>query len=427
MRIDEQFQQWEQTGLPEPDMFDEQAEKERRWRQGISENRARFATDLSVSLRKLYHLEQDLGGKPGTLSEWAQAAYEINEDFEDPYVKVVGDICAALRDVDHQYGRRIALQLYNTLAVILASEIRPAACYLSLGGRFESLKGLADAGFFSVGYGHDTTIRAVQFMNSGGNADEIYRVISKDGTYSAVKDAPAHGSAKVPDEKQRTWQEEPGTLNPMLKLAAQIRKQTCGLCRVGPGPFGFGVCNETISQIGMVICITPDPANQPALIPQLQCTVSVKAVSNSKTSAPEIIGSETLEKLSVDADAATQLVAKAALELCGVPIRITGQEYSDALDALAQMERMGLDGGISESEARQLDRLGWYKDKSPDEITAFQLFEARLCMPFNQFHAAVEGALGRPVWTHEFADPTQLQEEFRDKLRPENAAPTMTL
>lgn len=32
----------------------------------------------------------------------------------------------------------------------------------------------------------------------------------------------------------------------------------------------------------------------------------------------------------------------------------------------------------------------------------FQMEQACLCMPFGEFHKAVEDALGRPVWTHEF-------------------------
>ena len=32
----------------------------------------------------------------------------------------------------------------------------------------------------------------------------------------------------------------------------------------------------------------------------------------------------------------------------------------------------------------------------------FQMEQDCLCMPFNEFHKAVEEALGRPVWTHEF-------------------------
>lgn len=33
----------------------------------------------------------------------------------------------------------------------------------------------------------------------------------------------------------------------------------------------------------------------------------------------------------------------------------------------------------------------------------FQMEQNRLCMPFGEFHKAVEEALGRPVFTHEFA------------------------
>ncbi len=36
------------------------------------------------------------------------------------------------------------------------------------------------------------------------------------------------------------------------------------------------------------------------------------------------------------------------------------------------------------------------------ERAKFQLFEPLLCMPFDVFHEAVEKALGRPVYTHEF-------------------------
>ena len=43
---------------------------------------------------------------------------------------------------------------------------------------------------------------------------------------------------------------------------------------------------------------------------------------------------------------------------------------------------------------------------------AFQLYEERLCMPFPLFHKAVEEALGRPVYTHEFAGVENLRQEF---------------
>lgn len=426
MRIGEVFQEWERSDPQGLDVYNEQAEKERQWQREVRENKAHFAEDLSAGLRELYLLEQELGGKPGTLSEWARAAYEVNEDFEEPYTKVIGDICAALRDVDHQYGREIAQQLYNASAIILASEIRSAAHFLSLGGRFESLKGLADAGFFMEDYDHDTTVRAVQFINDGGDAGEVYRAISNGENRPTANAAPGCVSAETADGKRHTEQKEVIS-NPMLKLAAQIRESTCGICRVGPGPFGFGVCSEPISMIGIVIRITPDPQEQPNLVPDVKYTATVEAIINLPDSHREVIEAEELASLSIDADPATQIVAKAALELSNAPITLTEQEYSDAFDALAQLEQMGLDTGISEAEAKRLDELGWYKDKTPEEIVSFQLFEKRLCMPFDQFQAAVESALGRPVWTHEFASPKCLREEFLEKLRQDNPAQTMTL
>ena len=36
------------------------------------------------------------------------------------------------------------------------------------------------------------------------------------------------------------------------------------------------------------------------------------------------------------------------------------------------------------------------------ERAAFQLEQDLLCMPFTEFHRAVEETLGRPVYTHEF-------------------------
>lgn len=59
---------------------------------------------------------------------------------------------------------------------------------------------------------------------------------------------------------------------------------------------------------------------------------------------------------------------------------------------------------------------GWWKDKTAEQITALQLYETRLCMPkFSMFHEAVEKALERPVFTHEFANHGPLEKEFEAK------------
>ena len=51
------------------------------------------------------------------------------------------------------------------------------------------------------------------------------------------------------------------------------------------------------------------------------------------------------------------------------------------------------------------------------EIAGFQLFETRLCIPWEVFHEAVENTLGRPVFTHEFAYPESLQREFNKECK----------
>jgi len=53
-------------------------------------------------------------------------------------------------------------------------------------------------------------------------------------------------------------------------------------------------------------------------------------------------------------------------------------------------------------QAKKLCDSGWWKDKTDRELAEFQLFERRLCMPWERFHQAVSKALGRPVYTHEF-------------------------
>ena len=50
------------------------------------------------------------------------------------------------------------------------------------------------------------------------------------------------------------------------------------------------------------------------------------------------------------------------------------------------------------------------------ELFLFQIHQNKLCMPFDVFHEATEIALGRPVWTHEFAKPKELLKEFLGQI-----------
>ena len=55
------------------------------------------------------------------------------------------------------------------------------------------------------------------------------------------------------------------------------------------------------------------------------------------------------------------------------------------------------------------------------QIAEFQIEQDRLCMPFSVFHEAIEKALGRPVYTHEFGFN---REGLRKELYGEKPAPT---
>lgn len=77
---------------------------------------------------------------------------------------------------------------------------------------------------------------------------------------------------------------------------------------------------------------------------------------------------------------------------------------------------------VDEATAIKLYKSGWWNGLSAQKIVSFQLFQARLCMSFSDFHEAVEKALGRPVYTHEFGMGI---DEMRREFLGEKAAPTM--
>ena len=83
---------------------------------------------------------------------------------------------------------------------------------------------------------------------------------------------------------------------------------------------------------------------------------------------------------------------------------------------------------MTKQEALTKWETEWWEVAMANEIVAFQLYEDRLCLPFDKFHEAVEEVLGRPVFTHEFADQKRLCEEHqgvRDKGTPEELMSTL--
>jgi hypothetical protein len=51
---------------------------------------------------------------------------------------------------------------------------------------------------------------------------------------------------------------------------------------------------------------------------------------------------------------------------------------------------------------------GAWKQWNSQTIAKFQLEQDKLCVPFSVFQQAVSDTLGRPVFTHEFADRKSL-------------------
>lgn len=63
-----------------------------------------------------------------------------------------------------------------------------------------------------------------------------------------------------------------------------------------------------------------------------------------------------------------------------------------------------------------------YEGMTSRQIVEFQMEQDRLCVPFDVFHKAIEEALGRPVYTHEFG---LNREGLRKELIGEKEPPTL--
>ena len=80
------------------------------------------------------------------------------------------------------------------------------------------------------------------------------------------------------------------------------------------------------------------------------------------------------------------------------------------------------DRQLTREEAIKLSESGFWEGMEAYDIALFQLFQGRLCMPIGVFKCALNEALGRPVYTHELAQPESLQAELLG-VRP---APSLT-
>lgn len=67
---------------------------------------------------------------------------------------------------------------------------------------------------------------------------------------------------------------------------------------------------------------------------------------------------------------------------------------------------------IPSERAIELAKTSWWKGENDFTIAKIQMHVKQLSMDFSAFHKAIETALGRPVWTHEFAH-TSLFNEYK--------------
>lgn len=74
---------------------------------------------------------------------------------------------------------------------------------------------------------------------------------------------------------------------------------------------------------------------------------------------------------------------------------------------------------LTQKQALAMAESKVYENWTHEEIVKFQLFQNRLCIPFDRFHEAITKVLNRDVYTHEFAYPDLLiQEYFGTKPKP---------
>lgn len=71
---------------------------------------------------------------------------------------------------------------------------------------------------------------------------------------------------------------------------------------------------------------------------------------------------------------------------------------------------------MTREEAIRISDSKWWEQNcvNPHMIVGFQLFEERLCMPFNVFHEAMEKVFMQSIFTHQFAN-----QDFLNNLKTE--------
>ncbi len=214
--------------------------------------------------------------------------------------------------------------------------------------------------------------------------------------------------------------------NPILNLAAELRRRTCGLCDVGAGPWGYGVNNSPLSKVGVIIRMDPDPNGEEPLPPEVkEYTVTLQPICGEQGSADynRSVDTSELQQLCGDRDIMTRFVANALRELSNVSVTLSRQEDIDGYEAIRTAEQQQEERFTTE-ELKRLEELRWYETKTPDEIVDFQLSVAELCMPAERFQAAAEAVFKHPVDLESLSDCWMALLEERREMKAAPCSPS---
>ena len=125
--------------------------------------------------------------------------------------------------------------------------------------------------------------------------------------------------------------------NVMLTLIDEIHQQTEKMCIVGPGPYGFGIGNSHLSDIGVVLMFQPSPVKDHVIFPEdvPSYEVSVQAFSKREQKFLEL---SEVEGLLAAENPATSKIAGAVIGLSKESRHVTRDECVEAFDVLARQE-----------------------------------------------------------------------------------------
>ena len=83
---------------------------------------------------------------------------------------------------------------------------------------------------------------------------------------------------------------------------------------------------------------------------------------------------------------------------------------------------------FTKQQAIAFEKSGEWKDWTSEDVVKLQLYQNKLCVPFEVFHKSIEEVLGRPVFTHEFGLNRQgLMNEFEGNCATPTFEETMNL